>query len=165
MRRNGNGPILLFSGFGFGEPAAAQFFFGNTREVGLEVENGCAVEHVDAAHMQIRAIAAEKFDCGQSNGIRTQWRSGRKHAVRPIVGRRGCGEFESLAAIKFPDDDQMGESLDVGEPGFEFGKDFEHAIGVVFRAETLGDVAGAFIGTTYEADGARSKHGAVNRCG
>src|SRR5206468_2735433 len=134
-------------------------FFGNTGEVWLDIENGRAVEHVDAAYVQVGAIAAQQLDRGQSNWIGTQRRSGRKHAVSPIVGRRRCCKFEALAAVELPYDDQMREALDVGEPGFELRQDFEYAVGVVFRAESFGNFAGVFVRTADESDGTRSKHG------
>src|SRR5438105_4883999 len=78
--------------------------------------------------------------------------------MRPIVGRRRCCEFESLAAIELPDDYEVREAFDVGEPGFKLRQDFEHAIGIVLRAESFGNVAGVFVGTADESDWARGEH-------
>jgi hypothetical protein len=52
----------------------------------------------------------------------------------------------------------MREAFDVGEPGFEFRQDFEYALGVVPCAESLGNVAGIFMGAADESDGTRSEH-------
>src|SRR5437773_1987139 len=62
---------LLSSRFSFGEPAPAQFLFGDAREIGLDIENRRAVEHVNAAHMQIGAVAPKQFNCGKSDRIRS----------------------------------------------------------------------------------------------
>src|SRR3954468_10894258 len=75
-----------------------------------------------------------------------------------IGGRRGS-QFESLAAIELPDDDEVREAFDVRETGFELRQDLQHAVGIVFRAETFGNIAGVFVGTAHESDGARGEHG------
>src|SRR3954465_77651 len=74
-----------------------------------------------------------------------------------IGGRRGS-QFESLAAIELPDDDEVREAFDVRETGFELRQDLQHAVGIVFRAETFGNIAGVFVGTAHESDGARGEH-------
>src|SRR5437868_11343471 len=56
-----------------------------------------------------------------------------------------CAEqIEVAGAIELPEDEEVGEALDVGEAEREFGQDVEHAFGVVFGVETLGDF-GAFL--------------------
>jgi len=42
-----------------GEPASAEFFFGDTGEIRFDVENGSAIEHIDATDVENGAFAAE----------------------------------------------------------------------------------------------------------
>ena len=50
---------LLVACLGFGEPASAEFFFGDTGEIRFDVENGSAIEHIDATDVENGAFAAE----------------------------------------------------------------------------------------------------------
>src|SRR6266581_7925410 len=81
----------------------------------------------------------------------------------PIVGGR-CAEqfvftqFELRGAIELPNDDEMREALDVGEPRLKLGQDLEHAIGLVFSAKSLGDFACVLVWTTHKSNRPRGKH-------
>src|SRR5207253_5159508 len=114
-------------------------------------------------------------DGGQANRVRTSRRSGRKHTMRSIVGGRctdqfgpmqfvslsmqfGSVQFELRGAIKLPDDDEMREALDVGEPRLKLGQDLEHSIGLVFSAKSLGDFACVLVWTTHKSNRPRGKH-------
>ena len=59
-----SGAYLFLPGFSFGQPATAQLFGRNIRQVRLDIKNRCSVEHVDAADMQLGALALKQFDCG-----------------------------------------------------------------------------------------------------
>jgi len=116
--------------------------------------------------MQLDAFAATQFDNGQTNRIRTPRRARRKHAMRPIVGgRRGqqvfAPQFFPGRAIELPDNEEMREAFDVSEPGLKLGQDLEHAIGLVFSIEALGNLARIFVRTADESNGLRGKHRAV----
>jgi hypothetical protein len=88
--------------------------------------------------------------------------------MRPTVGGRrtdqfiymqfGPTQFELRGAIELPDDDEMREALDVGEPRLKFGQDIEHTIGVVFSAQPLGNFACVLVRTSYKSNWARGKH-------
>ena len=56
--------------------------------------------------------------------------------MRAVIGWRRGSQFESLAAIELPDDDEVRKAFDVREPGFKFRQNFEYTVGVVFRAES-----------------------------
>ena len=49
----------------------------------------------------------------------------------------------------------MREAFDVGKPRLKLRQDFENSIGFVFGAEAFGDLAGVFVGASYEADWGR----------
>src|SRR5437899_4315857 len=90
--------------------------------------------------------------------------------MRPIVGGRRTQQFvsrqfvsmsvqfELRGAIELPDDDEMREALDVGEPRLKLGQDLEHAIGLVFSAKTLGNFACVLVRTTHKSNRLRGKH-------
>src|SRR3989449_11148755 len=113
--------------------------------------------------MQLDAFAATQLDGGQANRVRTSRRSGRKHAMRPIVGGRCTEQFEPMCselrrAIELPDDDEMREALDVGEPRLKLGQNLEHTICLVFSAKSLGNFACVLVRTTHKSNRARGKH-------
>src|SRR6266849_1258217 len=66
--------------------------------------------------------------------------------------RRTC------ARLFLPDDDEMREALDVGEPRLKLGQDLEHSIGLVFGAEILGNLACVRVRTTHKSNRLRGKH-------
>src|SRR6266568_943053 len=88
--------------------------------------------------------------------------------MRPIGGGRGAEQlvamqigptqFELRGAIELPEDDEMREALDVGEPRLKLRQDLEHTIGLVFSAKTLGDFAGVLVRTTHKSNRPRGKH-------
>lgn len=88
--------LLISPGLGFGEPAATEFFGGDAGHVGLDVEYGSAVEHVDASDAQFGTVAAEEFDDGECDWVGTAGRARSEEAVRSVVGRSWAEEFESL---------------------------------------------------------------------
>src|SRR5208283_1661133 len=108
--------------------------------------------------MQLDALAATQLDDCQANRVRTSRRSGRKHTMRPIVGGRCTVQFEPMGAIKLPDDDEMRETLDVGEPRLKIGQDLEHTICLVFSAKTLGNLASVLVWTNHKSNRSRGKH-------
>src|SRR5271167_4055515 len=108
--------------------------------------------------MQLTAFAATQLDDCKANRVRTSRRSGCKHSMRPIVGRRCTEQFEPMGAIKLPDHDEMREALDVGEPRLKIGKDLEHTICLVSSAKTLGNLAHILVRTTHKSNRLRGKH-------
>src|SRR5690242_21073036 len=88
--------------FGFGQPAAAEFFRRDAGHIRLEVENGRAVEHIKAANVQAVAAAAEDFDDCQPDRVRATRGSCGEHPVRTPVDRRGTEKLEVLGAVKLP---------------------------------------------------------------
>src|SRR5579864_4374596 len=101
---------------------------------------------------------AEKFDHRQSNGIRPSRGSSSKYAVRSIVRRGRSEQFELSGSIEDPENDQVGKAVNIREAGFELGKNFQRPFGLVFCAETLGDLCRFLVWTTDVTDGLRCKH-------
>ena len=60
---------LFLSRFGFGEPSSAEGFCGDAGEIGLDVEDGGLVEHVDASDVELGVFAAEEFEDGEADGV------------------------------------------------------------------------------------------------
>src|SRR5439155_15667875 len=78
--------------------------------------------------------------------------------MRPIVGRRCTEQFEPMRAIELPDDNEMREALDVGEPRLKLGQDLERAICLVFSAKPLGNLACVLVRTAHKSNRPRGKH-------
>ena len=108
--------------------------------------------------MQRVPLAAQELDDGESNRIWTPRGTGSEDAVRAIVDRGRAQQLESFRAIEDPYNEQVRESLDVGEAGFEFWQDFEDAFGFVFGARTFGDLLGGLVGSFGVSDGLRGEH-------
>jgi hypothetical protein len=60
--------------------------------------------------------------------------------VGAIVRGGPCREFHAVHPVEQPEDVEMGETVDIGETGLQRLRDLEHAFGLVFRAETLGNL-------------------------
>jgi hypothetical protein len=60
--------------------------------------------------------------------------------------------------VKLPENEEVGESLDVDKPGLEFGQDLEYAIGFMFRVQTLGNLTGLVVGAAHESNGLGNEH-------
>src|SRR6266571_4775883 len=113
--------------------------------------------------MQLDSFAPRQLDDGQANRVRTSRRPGRKYTVRTIVGGR-CAQqpvptqFQPRGTIELPDDDEMREALDVGEPQLKLRQDLEHTIDLVFSAKPLGNFACVLVRTTHKTNRVRGKH-------
>src|SRR5207248_2623286 len=78
----------VFAGFRFREPSAPEPFRRNIRQIRINVENRCAIEHVQTAHAQPRPFTAQQLDYCQPDRIRPARRARCEHAVRTIVTGR-----------------------------------------------------------------------------
>src|SRR6184192_3230760 len=90
--------------------------------------------------------------------------------MRPVVGGRRTQQFvpsqfvsmsvqfELRGAIELPENDEMREALDIGEPRLKLGQDLEHTIGLVFSAQPLGNFACVLVRTTHKSNRARGEH-------
>jgi hypothetical protein len=74
--------------------------------------------------VQLSVLAAKQFDDRETYGVRSKGRSSGKHAVRPVVERRCAELLEVASSIKLPEDEQMRETLDGGQPEFGFWQNF-----------------------------------------
>jgi hypothetical protein len=147
------------AGLGFGQPAAANLLSWDAGKVGLEIENGGAVEHVETADVQGIAFTAEEFDDGESDGIWAARGAGGEDAVWAVIDGRSAEQLIIFGAVEDPDDEQVREAFDVGEAEGELREDFEEAFGIVPGAWTFGDLLGVVVWTFYMSDGLGRKHG------
>src|SRR5579863_7513234 len=148
----------LFARLSFRKPAAAEAFSRDAGHVGLDVEDGRAVEHIDSANVELGAVAAHQLDDGQRYGVGATRGARGEYAVRALVERGAADQFEAFRPIESPDDKEMREALDVGQARLEFGEDFEDAFRIMFCAEALGNGSGIGVGAAHEADGSGNEH-------
>src|SRR5689334_10488588 len=106
-------------------------------------------------HMQLIASALAQLDDGQTYWVRPSRRSRGKHAMRAGVEGRTCEQLVVTGKMKFPNDEQMREALNVCEPSLKLGKNPEHSVRVMLCTRTLGYFASLFVGTAYESDRSR----------
>jgi hypothetical protein len=78
--------------------------------------------------------------------------------VRSIVKGRHADQIEVTGSVKLPEDEEVGESLDVDEPGLEFGQDLEYTLGFVFRVQTLWNLTALVVRAAHEPNGLGNKH-------
>src|SRR3989454_9515907 len=90
--------------------------------------------------------------------------------MRPIVGGRRTQQFvsrqfvsmsvqfELRGTIELPDDDEMREALDVGEPQLKLRQDLEHTIGLMFSAKPLGNFACILVRAAHKSNWPRGEH-------
>src|SRR5579862_468443 len=95
--------LVRFALLRFRQPSAAQLFGRDVRHVGLEIENGRAVEHIDSANMEIGAFTAEQAHDGEADWVGAPGRARGEHAVGCVIARRRADQFESLRAIELPE--------------------------------------------------------------
>ena len=65
---------------------------------------------------------------------------------------------KSPGPVKLPEDEEVGKSLNVNEPGLEFGQEFEYALGFMFCVQTLGNLTGLVVRAAHESNGLGNKH-------
>ena len=108
------GLSLFVTCFGIGKPAAAERAFRDTRQVWLNVEKRRAVEHIDTAYPQPRALPPEQLDDSEGDGIRPTRRPRREHTVRTaVITWRARDQIEIGGSIEGPDNKEVGESFDI----------------------------------------------------
>src|SRR5512146_2772248 len=84
----------LLSLFRFCQPSSFQLLHRNARKIGLDVEDGGTVQHVDAADLEGSALAAEQFHCGQADRIGTIRRARGEDAVLTAIAGWLAEQFE-----------------------------------------------------------------------
>lgn len=71
----------------------------------------------------------------------------------PVIARRYGEQFEALRAMKYPDDHEVGKTLDIGEFNRKFRQYFEHTVRLMLRAQSFGNLLGVLVGTLNVPDG------------
>jgi len=90
-------------------------------------------------HPQAWTVPAEEPDDREPDGIRALRRTSREDAMGSIVGWRIRDEFRTGCTIEDPENDQVREAFDVGQPRLQLRANVEHADGIVVRSQPLGD--------------------------
>src|SRR5438874_9791859 len=147
-------PPSAFACLGFGQPAATKVFGGDAGHIRLDVQDGRAVQHVDAAHVQVRALPAEQADDCKADGVWPARRAGGKNAVRTVVEGRVAGQFKALRAVECPEHKEVRESLDIEQPRLKLRQNAQNAFRLMRNAETLRNRSAVLIWAAYVADGA-----------
>ena len=132
--------------------------WGTPDKYGLISRMGVPSSMLNASDVQQQAIAAEKLNNCEPNGVWTPWGPGREDAVRPIIAGRGAKQFEPLRAIESPKDDKMRKSLDIGKPKPKFRQDLKTALCLVFRTQPLRNFYILCVGATHKPDRYWRKH-------
>lgn len=102
--------------------------------------------------MQARPLAPKKFYNREANGIWTPRRSRREDAMGSVITRGRAQQFETLRAVKNPDDEEMREALDIGESSLEFRRYFERPFSLVLRTQTLRNLLSGLVRASYVTD-------------
>ncbi len=123
----------------------------------LDVEDWRSIEHVNASNVEQSVFTAKQLDDGETDWVWTAWGSSGEHAMWPIVGRRRAEQIEAMGAVEGPDDHEMREALNVGEPKFEFRQDAEDTFCVVLCAKAFRNGGCIFVGTVYKSNSLRRK--------
>jgi hypothetical protein len=100
----------------------------------------------------------QEFDDREADGIRTSRRARREHAVRTVVAGRRADQVKAFDAIEYPENDQVGETVDVSQSLLEFGQDLQRSFCLVLRAEAFGDFLGFFVGAPDKSDWSWGEH-------
>src|SRR5579871_2014711 len=149
---------LFLPCFGLCQPAAPQLLRGNAAQIGLNVQDRRAIQHVDSANVQVAALAAEQLKDSQANRIRPPRRPCREDPVRPVIRGRRTGQLEAAGAVELPEHEQMREALDISKPWLIFRKDLEHTLGCMLRTQSLGNCAGFVVRAADKSNWPGRKH-------
>src|SRR5579872_665168 len=113
------------AGLGFGQPAPFQLIGSNAGKVGLDIEDGGSIQHVETADVQNRSFPTKQLDDGQTQRVGALGRARGEDSVGPVIGRRSAEQFETARTIELPDNEEVRKALDIGEAEFKFGQNSE----------------------------------------
>src|SRR5208282_2166807 len=142
----------------FRQPPPTQLFVRNARQQRFDIEKRRSIQHIDAANMQLDAVAAKQLHNSQPNRIRPPWRSRRKHSMRAIVRRRRAEQFESLRPVKFPEHDKMRETFNISKPRLKLRQNFQNPLSLMLGAKPPGNLTCILVRTTHKSNRPRGKH-------
>src|SRR2546425_733932 len=75
-------------------------------------------------------------------GVGAAGRPGGENAVDAVVGGRLGEQVVAFVAVEDPQDEEVGEALDVREARLKLGQDLERALHLVAGPQALGDLSG-----------------------
>jgi hypothetical protein len=122
------------------------------------VEDRRAVQHVDAAHVQLRILAAEQLDNSEADRVWPTGRARGEDSVLAIVRRRRAEQLEVLRGVELPEHDQVRETFNVCEAKLEVRQDGDHAVCFMAGSKSLWYTTGFLIGSADKSDGPRREH-------
>ena len=99
------------------------------------------------ADVQIRMLAAEQLDDGETDRVGATGRSRGEDAVLAVVRWRRAEQLEGLRAVELPEHDQMREAFDVREAQLEVGQNRDHAVCFMAGSKSFWYIAGLLIGS------------------
>src|ERR1700735_4725032 len=108
--------------------------------------------------MEPSTLATNQLHDGKTDGVGTAGRSSGKDSVGSIVDGRYADQIEVAGLVELPEDEEVGESLNVDEPRLEFRQELEDTLGIMFRVQALGNIAGLVVGAAHESDRLGHKH-------
>src|SRR5690349_13605507 len=104
------------------------------------MEDGRAVEHVDASNVQHSAVSAEEFNDREADRVGTSRGARGEDSMRPVIGRRRADQLDSIGAVEHPDDEEVREAFNVSETALKFRLNLKHAFGLMLRAQAFGNL-------------------------
>lgn len=120
--------------------------------MGLDVQQGRAVEDIDVRDMQMGSFDANEPDKRQTDGIGSVRRAGRKQAARLGVQERGDRQGIGLRPVKMIQQKDVGKPLHVLKTCREFGKYVDAPGGAVFTDRLDGHGLRFLEGAVNDAD-------------
>src|SRR5882757_5760624 len=109
---SGDREVAICAGFCLRQPTAPKRPFRDIGEIGLNVEDRRAVEHIDAANAQLRPSATEQLDDGKADGIGAARRSRGEDPMLAVVRWWRAEQLKRLRSVELPEHDQMREAFD-----------------------------------------------------
>ena len=120
------------------------------------------VEHVDASDVELCVLAAEELEYGKADGVGAAGRSRGEDAVGFVVEGWRAEQVEVAGSIKVPDDEEVGETFDVGEAEFELRQNGENTFCVVLCVKAIRDFGALLVRAADESNRPGNKHGKRN---
>src|SRR6266496_1874228 len=100
----------------------------------------------------------KQFNNCERDRVWTPGRASREHSVRTIIDGRRAKEFVALRAVEFPENKQVRETFDIGDPDFEINQYLQHTFGVVLGSTSFGDLRSGLVGSAGKSYRSGLKH-------
>ncbi len=145
--------LLRGAAFGGVQPTAPQFPGRDSGQVGLDVDDRRAIQHVDATYPQDVGLATEQLDHGQTERVGTTRRAGGEDPVLELVGRIAAEQLVVIGAVEDPDHEEVRKTLDVAQPVGELGPDLDLALRDMLGSEAARHLLSRRVWRAHDTDG------------